>query len=373
MMPSPKFIFAAGVAAVVATPLLLGVVLLTVFGTAPAATTGPPPGGEASGALNASAVPNRAWVPWLLRAGRVCAGITAPELAAQIRQESVWNPGAVSPVGAEGISQFMPGTWVTYGKDVNHDGTASPFDPPDAIMAQGHDMCDTYATVAHWKQDGQLHTQTSTWELALAAYNAGDGAVLQAGGIPPIAETETYVAAVQAFLPLYTAAPPRTGPPGTPPPGGTGPEAAALHVAYRQIGLPYCWGGGTDAGPTEGLPTNGPTGGGGRLSPGCSSSTPGFDCSGLVMYAFWAGAHIQLPRSANDDAHIGQAITRAQLRPGDLIAFSTDGGFYEHVGFYYGNGQLLNAPEDGEKVSIMPLSGWANETWSIRRVTGPGQ
>jgi len=102
-------------------------------------------------------------------------------LAAQLYAESGFNPFAQSPAGAEGIAQFMPGTADAYGLD-------NPFDPVEAIDAQAHLMSDLLK-----RFDGRI-------ALALAAYNAGAGAVEQYGGVPPYGETRAYVARILGLL-----------------------------------------------------------------------------------------------------------------------------------------------------------------------------
>ncbi len=106
--------------------------------------------------------------------------VPAAVLAAQLRAESGFNPGAVSSSGAQGIAQFMPGTAATY-------GLGNPFDPVAAIGAQAHLMSDLL------KQFGSV-------ELALAAYNAGPAAVERCGCVPSIPETVAYVARIMATL-----------------------------------------------------------------------------------------------------------------------------------------------------------------------------
>jgi soluble lytic murein transglycosylase-like protein len=106
--------------------------------------------------------------------------VSASLLAAQLYAESGFNPFAVSPAGARGIAQFMPGTARTY-------GLRNPFDPAAAIQAQGRLMRD-------------LLRRFGTVPLALAAYNAGPGAVAGCGCIPPYAETRAYVARVLALM-----------------------------------------------------------------------------------------------------------------------------------------------------------------------------
>jgi soluble lytic murein transglycosylase-like protein len=101
-------------------------------------------------------------------------------LAAQLYAESNFNPFATSGAGAEGIAQFMPGTARDY-------GLANPFDPASAIDAQAHLMRD-------------LLRQFASVPLALAAYNAGSGRVSACGCIPPIPETQAYVAKILGLM-----------------------------------------------------------------------------------------------------------------------------------------------------------------------------
>ncbi len=102
-------------------------------------------------------------------------------LAAQLYAESGFNPFATSGAGAQGIAQFMPATAQSY-------GLRDPFDADTAIDAQAHLMSDLL------KQFGGKPA------LALAAYNAGAGAVRRHGGVPPFAETRGYVAKILGIL-----------------------------------------------------------------------------------------------------------------------------------------------------------------------------
>ena len=106
--------------------------------------------------------------------------VGAALLAAQLYAESNFNPFARSPAGAEGIAQFMPGTAGAYGLD-------DPFDAAAAIDAQAHLMRD-------------LLRRFGSVPLALAAYNAGPGAVESCGCIPPFPETRAYVAKILGLL-----------------------------------------------------------------------------------------------------------------------------------------------------------------------------
>ena len=125
-----------------------------------------------------SFVPGR-FRPAIMRASQRW-NVSAALLAAQIYAESSFNPFAVSSAGAQGIAQFMPGTARSY-------GLSNPFDASAAINAQAHLMRD-------------LLGQFGAVPLALAAYNAGPGAVSRCGCIPPYPETRGYVARILGLL-----------------------------------------------------------------------------------------------------------------------------------------------------------------------------
>jgi hypothetical protein len=125
-----------------------------------------------------SFVPAR-FAPLIIRAAQRWA-VSAHLLAAQLYAESNFNPFARSAAGAEGIAQFMPGTAAVL-------GLLDPFDPEAAINAQAHLMRD-------------LLGRFGSVPLALAAYNAGSGAVAGCGCIPPFPETRAYVARILGML-----------------------------------------------------------------------------------------------------------------------------------------------------------------------------
>src|SRR6201999_2667514 len=134
--------------------------------------------GPPGGATLPSFVPARFRDPLVDSAARW--NVSAALLAAQLMAESNFNPFAVSPVGAQGIAQFMPGTAASY-------GLSDPFDPVEAIDAQAHLMSD-------------LIHQFGSPELALAAYNAGPAPVEACSCVPAIPETSAYVARIMALL-----------------------------------------------------------------------------------------------------------------------------------------------------------------------------
>nr|WP_255284568.1 peptidoglycan DD-metalloendopeptidase family protein [Nocardia salmonicida] len=287
------------------------------------------PGG---GDLAAGKVPPE-FEEWLRKAGSLCPGIRPPVLAAQLNAENQFRYGAnapVSPAGAMGPAQFMPGTWATWGKDADGDGKADPNSIGDAVMAQGNFMCALYTEVDTAQAEGKVKGETV--ELALAAYNAGSGAVLQYGGIPPYAETQGYVAKIMAATANYEA--PNAAGRMTPQSSG-GDAAQAVEAAQQYLGTPYVWGGGDIGGPTKG----------------------GFDCSGLTSYAIHAasGGRISLPRTSEQQWTVGTEVSLADAKPGDLVFGSWGSAGPGHVGIFAGNGQMVHAPTTGGVVENAPL------------------
>ena len=106
--------------------------------------------------------------------------MSASVLQAMADAESGMDPSAVSKAGAQGLMQLMPAT--AAGAGVN------AFDPAQAIGAAAKIL------------SGNLHRFHGSVPLALAAYNAGAGAVEQYGGIPPYTETQNYVRRIVAMM-----------------------------------------------------------------------------------------------------------------------------------------------------------------------------
>ena len=93
--------------------------------------------------------------------------------------------------------------------------------------------------------------------------------------------------------------------------------AAALQARFA-VGTPYRYGG--------------------------SEPRTGFDCSGLVAHVYERAWGLALPRTTAGQRHVGHAVKRAQLQPGDLVFYNTRNRPYSHVGIYLGDGQFVHAP-----------------------------
>lgn len=108
-------------------------------------------------------------------------GVDPNLLSAVAWAESGYRPDAVSPAGAQGLMQLMPGT-------AQGLGVQDPFDPAQAVDGAARLLA------------GHLRKYQGSVPLALAAYNAGPGAVARHGGVPPYAETQAYIAKIQQRL-----------------------------------------------------------------------------------------------------------------------------------------------------------------------------
>jgi cell wall-associated NlpC family hydrolase len=142
-------------------------------------------------------------------------------------------------------------------------------------------------------------------------------------------------AAVQQLVNVVTTGGSGTGTAGTGSSSQSGASSSVisqmLTAAMSRRGLPYVWGG---DGPNV------------------------FDCSGLVQWSF-RQAGITMPRVAADQARTGPAVPVSQLQPGDLLFYHTDASapdYISHVAIYLGNGWMLQAPQPGEDVEVVPAA-----------------
>jgi cell wall-associated NlpC family hydrolase len=250
-------------------------------------------------------------------------------LAAQLYQESAFDPKAVSPAGAEGIAQFMPGTWPNWSSPRDGDGKQDIWSPADAIPAAARYDCALAQQVSKIAGD-QINNM-------LAAYNAGPGAVLAAGGVPAIAETQNYVKNIRILEQAFAA------------PSGTVATSdvavRAIAFAYDRLGTPYLWGG-----------------------TGTAADNGEFDCSGLTQAAY-GSVGVSIPRVAADQWYAGPHVPRDQLKPGDLVFFAynvSDPSTIHHVGIYVGGGAMIDAPHTGAVIRFDPIDTFGGYIGAVR-------
>ncbi|MBB5940124.1 cell wall-associated NlpC family hydrolase [Streptomyces zagrosensis] len=293
----------------VSVGLSFSFVVLLVLGTYMVAGNARSGGSGGNVQLAEGTVP-AAYMPLVQKHGNTCSAINPALLAAQLYQESGWNPKAQSPANARGLAQFIPGTWAAYGVDGDRDGDRDIWDPADAIASAAAYDCALAGQVKHVPGD-PTHNM-------LASYNAGPYPVIKYQGVPPYNETQNYVQRITTLAKSFAAP--------TQPVASSEQASAAIYFAQKKLGTPYLWGG------------NGTAAQGGR-----------FDCSGLTKAAY-ASVGIELPRVANDQWNAGLHPNRNELQPGDLVFFAhdlQDPRSIHHVGIYVGGGKMINAPYTG--------------------------
>ncbi len=111
-----------------------------------------------------------------------------------------------------------------------------------------------------------------------------------------------------------------------------------IRRAMSQLGVPYSWGGGNANGPSRGIDQG--------------ANTVGFDCSGLMLYAF-AGVGIKLDHYSGSQYNAGRKVPSSQMQRGDLIFYGPNAS--QHEAMYLGDGMMLEAPYTGSVVKISPV------------------
>lgn len=282
-----------------------------------------------------------------------------------------------SPKGAQGWGQLMPDTARSLGID--------PTDPIQNIEGSARYL-------------RQQFDKFGSWRLALAAYNAGPGAVSQYHGIPPYEETENYVRTIlgragalpadaqgaMGVAPKAEFAAPANGAvsgnAGSTPAASTDPRETLRELAggqYDPLAHLQTLAQGSEAGriaPTQNQAASLPIRVAGKVTGTAKKAvsivqeylgTPyhwggespqGFDCSGLLQYT-WAKAGVQIPRTSQEQWQAGTPVPRSRLQPGDAVFFEGGPSGPGHVGMYVGSGKFVEAPHTGAEVRISDLAG----------------
>lgn len=128
---------------------------------------------------------------------------------------------------------------------------------------------------------------------------------------------------------------------------GSGAVRTVIDRAMSQLGIQYAWGGGTGRGPSLGVRD------GGIADAFRDYQRVGFDCSGLMIYAF-AGVGVSLPHYSGYQYTSGRQVPVSARQPGDML-FYNEGGAIGHVALYVGNGMMVEAPYSGAAVRLVPM------------------
>ncbi|MFJ5645864.1 peptidoglycan DD-metalloendopeptidase family protein [Streptomyces sp. NPDC093223] len=334
------------VAAFVVSPLALGMgIILLIAATDDRNISGGPGLSAASLRVGKGFVP--AEYAGLIEeaAGRCNAGLPAAVLAAQLMQESGFNPTAQSkdpatgdPI-ADGIAQFIPSTWATAGVDGNGDGRKDVWDPEDAIPAQGQMMCKLLTSAKkHPEYNG------SPIELALAGYNAGWPRVEQYKGVPPASfadgQTYNYVRTIMANVARLTA-PDTSGDPRTS--GGWGrPVNGPLGTPYHQQG--GAWQSGYHTGVDFLVPTGTSVH---AIGPGkVVAAGPGGAYGNQIVIRHPDGTYSQYAHLSKVSVSVGDSVSGGQTIG---LSGATGNAFGPHLHF-----EIRTGPEYGSDISPLP-------------------
>jgi len=265
------------------------------------------------------------------------AGVDPDVFVRQIQQESGFNPNARSPAGATGVAQIVP-----------------QYHP-------GVDASDPYASLDYAANlmKSNLGKYGGDYAKALAAYNAGGGAVDKYGGVPPFEETQRYVSTILGG---------KTSPLPTAPEGlaragaalGEANKSEWLRLAEAQIGKPYIWGSGSGAGGR----------GTGDIDP-ATGIPRGFDCSGFVSYIYENALGIKLPAQTASAYDATRPISATEARPGDVVLYNMGDPdpHVQHIAIYLGDGKIIQSGGGVQRnVNIGDLGGPGS--FEFRRAAG---
>ncbi|WP_176224721.1 NlpC/P60 family protein [Rhodococcus sp. 1168] len=145
-------------------------------------------------------------------------------------------------------------------------------------------------------------------------------------------------------------------------PSLTGSAAVELAIdrGMSQLGVPYSWGGGDENGPTKGIRD------GGVADSYGDYNKIGFDCSGLMIYAF-GGLGISLPHYTGYQYTAGKQVPSSNMKRGDMIFYGPNAS--QHVALYLGDGKMLEAPQSGDIVKVSPVRYDGMTPYAVRMVS----
>jgi cell wall-associated NlpC family hydrolase len=274
------------------------------------------------------------WATYRLGLVRPLSGVLGAHLHGDVTRRFGSDPGTLAGVGAD-LTAFRRGSGGPYlvaglsggmGSETD-DSFSDPWGSWSAGI--GYDLfpLDFMSVGAEGRWRGISLGGRDGFELALGvAFHLDPKPPSHAGGQPP---------------------PPAAIPPSQSPPASLADSIIA--TAAEAMGKPYEYG-------------------------GTGENGEGFDCSGLIQYAY--GKHgIGLPRQSRDQAKAGKKVDREleELRPADLLTFSNRGGPVTHVGMYVGGGRFIHSATRGVQVSILsandPYGRWWYQRWvGVRRI-----
>lgn len=142
--------------------------------------------------------------------------------------------------------------------------------------------------------------------------------------------------------------------------GGSAAVETVIDRAMSQLGVQYAWGGGDEDGPTLGIRD------GGTADAHGDYNKVGFDCSGLMLYAF-AGIGVSLPHYSGYQYNAGTRVDVDERERGDMLFWGPGGS--AHVALYLGNGKMIEAPESGDVVKISPVREAGIMPYAVRVVS----
>ncbi|WP_107657826.1 NlpC/P60 family protein [Nocardia suismassiliense] len=142
--------------------------------------------------------------------------------------------------------------------------------------------------------------------------------------------------------------------------GGSAAIETVVDRAMSQLGVIYAWGGGDEDGPTLGIRD------GGVADEHGDYNKVGFDCSGLMIYAF-AGIGVSLPHYSGYQYNMGTRVPVDQRARGDMLFWGPNGS--QHVALYLGDGQMIEAPESGSVVRVTSVREGGIMPYAVRIVS----